>query len=80
MCDSNSLGLCVVFRLSLPGRIVEDGREKAKFDIDKGTLLNDDNTHSGGKNSVTCHGSFMGMSRNKIPAEVFQQTHRQLFH
>lgn len=24
------------FRLSLPGRIVEDGREKAKFDIDKG--------------------------------------------
>ncbi len=25
-----------IFRLSLPGRIVEDGREKAKFDIDKG--------------------------------------------
>lgn len=29
--------VCVFsFRLSLPGRIVEDGREKAKFDIDKG--------------------------------------------
>lgn len=26
----------VIPRLSLPGRIVEDGREKAKFDIDKG--------------------------------------------
>lgn len=26
----------VIFRLSLPGRIVEDGREKATFDIDKG--------------------------------------------
>lgn len=34
MSDCNHL--CVVFRLSLPGRIVEDGREKAKFDIDKG--------------------------------------------
>lgn len=29
----------VVVRLTLPGRIVEDGREKATFDIDKGGLL-----------------------------------------
>lgn len=28
----------LIFRLTLPGRIVEDGREKAKFDIDKGRL------------------------------------------
>lgn len=26
----------LIFRLTLPGRIIEDGREKAKFDIDKG--------------------------------------------
>lgn len=26
----------MIFRLALPGRIVEDGRERAKFDIDKG--------------------------------------------
>lgn len=29
----------IVVRLTLPGRIVEDGREKATFDIDKGELL-----------------------------------------
>lgn len=28
------------FRLTLPGRIVEDGRERAKFDIDDGRLNN----------------------------------------
>lgn len=33
------LTLYVYFsRLTLPGRIVEDGREKATFDIDKGRL------------------------------------------
>lgn len=33
---SPSMFLYIISRLTLPGRIVEDGREKAKFDIDKG--------------------------------------------
>lgn len=30
----------IICRLTLPGRIVEDGREKASFDIDKGRSHN----------------------------------------
>lgn len=44
--------MCAVYRLDLPGRIVEDGREKGTFDIDKGRsrrLLYDDKTCDGGK-------------------------------
>lgn len=33
-----TIWIFIIFRLTLPGRIVEDGREKAIFDIDKGRL------------------------------------------
>lgn len=42
----------MIFRLTLPGRIIEDGREKAKFDIDKG--------RSHGINSMTQIKSLLG--------------------
>lgn len=69
------------FRLSLPGQVVEDGREKAKFDIDKGKSHYKMMQWWTG---VSCHLSCMAMLHNKLQRnEAYMQVtgiHIQFLH
>lgn len=68
-----TIWIFIIFRLTLPGRIVEDGREKAVFDIDKGRLQHYNKiTHT--MAVINCDMSYK-IIHDKMPAEVCQRMH-----